>query len=156
MASTRALEDFRLLLVRLAIGGLMAGHGAQKLFGWFGGPGLSGTAGWLESLGMRPGARWAVAAALSEFGGGLLTALGLFNPLGSIGIISAMTMATAKAHWHWPIWATQGGAELPVTKAVVALALGIAGPGDTHWTTRSGSGCPGRSPPSRQERPRSG
>jgi putative oxidoreductase len=129
MPRTRTVEDLRLLAVRLTLGGLMAGHGAQKLFGWFGGHGLSGVAGWLESLGLRPGIRWALAAGLSEFGGGLLTALGLLNPLGPIGIVSAMIMATVKGHRKLPIWVTEGGPELPVIYGVGALALGLAGPG---------------------------
>ena len=123
------MKDFALLVLRLAFGGLMAGHGAQKLFGWFGGGGLKGTGGWLESMGLKPGERWAVLAGLSEFGGGLLTLLGALNPLGPLGTIGAMGMATAKAHWGKPIWVTSGGAELPVLNMAVALSLGVAGPG---------------------------
>jgi putative oxidoreductase len=123
------LGDAALLIVRATVGGLLAGHGAQKLFGWFGGPGLKGTAGMMESLGLRPGAAWAPVAALSEFAGGVLTALGLLNPLGPIAIIAAMSMATAKAHWGKPIWVTAGGAELPVTNMAVALAIALAGSG---------------------------
>jgi putative oxidoreductase len=107
----------------------LAGHGAQKLFGVFGGPGLRGTAGVMEMLGLRPGHLWGTAAALSEFGGGTLLALGLLSPLGSIGAISAMTMATVKAHWGKPIWVNKGGAELAVTYGTIALAVGLTGPG---------------------------
>ena len=70
-----------LALLRLTLGSLLVGHGSQKLFGWFGGYGLAGTAGYMESLGLRPGRRWAIAAGLSEFGGGLLTLLGFLNRL---------------------------------------------------------------------------
>ncbi len=122
-------NDLGLLLLRLTQGGLFAGHGSQKLFGWFGGYGLKGTAGWVESLGLRPGSWWAPAAAISEFGGGVLNALGLFHPLGPIGIIASMSMATAKVHWGKPIWVTAGGAELPVTDITIALALMLTGPG---------------------------
>jgi uncharacterized membrane protein YphA (DoxX/SURF4 family) len=76
------LNESAPFIVRLAQGSLMAGHGAQKLFGSFGGPGLEGTSGFMEMLGMRPGRPWAYLAGLSEFGGGVLTALGLLNPLG--------------------------------------------------------------------------
>jgi putative oxidoreductase len=107
----------------------MAGHGAQKLFGAFGGYGLQGTAGWMESIGLRPGKPWARAAGVSEFGGGLLTALGLFHPLGPIAILSAMTMATVKVHSGKPIWVTEGGAELPVVNSAIALALMLVSPG---------------------------
>jgi putative oxidoreductase len=123
------MRDLAVLILRLTVGGLLAGHGAQKLFGWFGGHGLQGTAGWLESMHMKPGKPWALVAGLSEFGGGLLTALGFLNPLGPLGTIGAMGMATAKVHWGKPIWVTSGGAELPVTNIAAALALGMAGPG---------------------------
>ena len=117
------------LFQRLALALVIFPHGAQKLFGWFGGPGLKGTAGLMESLGLRPGAAWAPVAALSELGGGVLTALGLLNPLGPIAIVAAMSMATVKAHWGKPIWVTAGGAELPVTNMAVALAIALAGSG---------------------------
>lgn len=116
------------LIVRLAQGSLMAGHGAQKLFGSFGGPGLEGTSGFMEKLGMRPGRPWAYLAGLSEFGGGVLTALGLLNPLGPLGIIGAMSMATRKAHWGKPIWVTEGGAELPLLNIAISTALMIREP----------------------------
>jgi putative oxidoreductase len=116
------------LIVRLAQGSLMAGHGAQKLFGSFGGPGLEGTSGFMEMLGMRPGRPWAYVAGLSEFGGGVLTALGLLNPLGPLGVIGAMSMATRKAHWGKPIWVTEGGAELPLLNIAVSTALMIREP----------------------------
>jgi putative oxidoreductase len=116
------------MIVRVAQGSLMAGHGAQKLFGSFGGPGLEGTSGFMEMLGMRPGRPWAYLAGLSEFGGGLLTALGFLNPLGPLGIIGAMSMATRKAHWDKPIWVTEGGAELPVLNIAVSMALMIREP----------------------------
>ncbi len=124
------MRDLGLTVVRGVVGGLMAGHGAQKLFGAFEGPGLKGTAGLMEMLGLQPGHLWGTAAALSEFGGGTLTALGLVHPLGPIGIISAMTMATAKAHWGKPIWVSAGGAELPVLNIGVAVGLMLTGPGE--------------------------
>lgn len=123
------MRDFAVLTVRLVVGGFLAGHGAQKLFGSFGGPGMEGFAGFLESMGMKPGKPWAMLAGISEFGGGALTALGLLNPLGPLGILGAMSIATLKAHGVKPIWAQEGGAELPVTNAVVAAAIAFAGPG---------------------------
>ena len=126
---TSMMRDIGLLILRLVIGGLQAGHGSQKLFGWFSGPGLKGTAGFLESMGLKPGTPWATAAAASEFGGGTLTTLGFLHPLGPLGTIGAMVMATAKAHWGKPIWASQGGAELPVMNMAAALALMLTGPG---------------------------
>ncbi len=121
--------SFGLLVLRVIFGALMAGHGAQKLFGWFGGHGVKGTAGWLESMGMKPGKPWAMLAGASEFGGGVLTALGLLNPVGPLAATGAMGMAAVKVHAGKPIWVTSGGAELPLTNIAIALALGIAGPG---------------------------
>lgn len=123
------LRDEGLVVLRGVTGGLMAGHGAQKLFGAFSGPGLKGTAGFMERLGLRPGHLWGTAAALSEFGGGALTTLGLLHPLGPIATISSMAMATAKAHWGKPIWTTSGGAETPLLNIAAAVALILAGPG---------------------------
>lgn len=123
------MGNLALFLIRAVVGSLLAGHGAQKLFGWFNGPGLEGTGGFMESLGLRPGKQWALLAGLSEFGGGVLTLLGFLNPLGPLGIIGAMSMATAKVHWDTPIWVTEGGAELPVTNITAATAVMFAGPG---------------------------
>src|ERR671915_161614 len=117
------------LLLRVVLGGLLTGHGAQKLFGSFSGPGLEGTTGFMEMLGLKPGRPWAVLAGLSEFGGGVLTALGLLNPLGPLGVIGAMSMATKTAHAGRPIWVTEGGAELPVTNIAASTALLLSGPG---------------------------
>src|ERR687889_474144 len=73
------MTSIALLILRVTVGGLLAGHGAQKLFGSFGGHGVEGTAGWLESMNLKPGRQWALMAGLSEFGGGVLTALGALN-----------------------------------------------------------------------------
>ena len=134
--------NLALLVLRLTLGSLLAGHGAQKLFGWFGGYGLEGTSGWIESLGLRPGRRWALMAGLSEFGGGVLMVLGFLNPLGPLAAIGAMGMATAKVHWGKPIWVTSGGAELPITNMAIALALGLAGPGGYSIDRRLGTRLP--------------
>jgi putative oxidoreductase len=123
------MAAFALLLLRVITGGLFIGHGMQKLFGSFGGYGLKGTAGWLESLGLKPGLVWAGMAGIGELGGGLLTVLGLGGPLGPIMTVTAMKMATFKAHAGKPIWATDGGAELPVVNIAVGTALMMTGPG---------------------------
>lgn len=122
-------RDFGVLFLRMTTGGLLAGHGAQKLFGSFGGYGLEGTSGWLESMGFKPGKQWAVAAGTSEFGGGLMTAAGLFHPVGPIATMGSMIVAARTAHTFKPIWVTEGGAELPVTNLAIALALSLVGPG---------------------------
>ena len=107
----------------------MAGHGAQKLFGSFSGPGMDGTADMMENLDLTPGRPWAIMAGLTEFGGGVLTLLGFLNPLGPLGVISSMAMASKTAHTVKPIWVTEGGAELPVTNIAAATALILTGPG---------------------------
>jgi putative oxidoreductase len=126
--NTSRVNDLAPFIVRLTQGSLLAGHGAQKLFGTFDGPGLERTSQFMEMLGLKPGRPWATLAGLSEFGGGVLTALGLLNPLGPLGVIAAMTMATTKAHWGKPIWVTEGGAELPVLNLAVSTALMIREP----------------------------
>ena len=123
------MRSIGVLIVRLVVGGLLAGHGAQKLFGAFGGQGLDRTAGWLESVRLRPGAPWARLAGGSELLGGLLTMLGFLNPLGPIAGIGAMAMAWAKVHLGKPVWVTSGGPELPLTNMAVLSAITIAGPG---------------------------
>src|SRR5438876_1478931 len=120
--------DLALLLLRIVVGLLVAGHGAQKLFGWFGGHGLAGFAGSLESMRCRPARLWAWLAGITEFGGGVLFAMGWLSPLGSIGMASSMLTAIARVHWP-KVWATERGFELPLTYLVVALAVGISGPG---------------------------
>jgi putative oxidoreductase len=121
--------DLGLLILRLVLGFTFMGHGSQKLFGWFGGGGLQGTFGMTNRMGMRPQWFWAVMAALSEFGGGLLTVLGLLTPLGSLGIIAAMLMAIVQVHWSKGFWNSKGGIEFPLINLTSALALGFTGPG---------------------------
>jgi putative oxidoreductase len=123
------MRGFAFLILRLTLGSLLAGHGAQKLFGWFGGRGLEATTQMLDSQGFRPARPWALVAGSGEFGGGLLTALGFLSPLGPLGVMGSMIMAASKFHAGKPIWNTQGGPELPLTNLAIATALGVAGPG---------------------------
>src|SRR3712207_9221725 len=84
------------LVLRVVLGGLMTGHGAQKLFGWWGGYGLDGTSAWLESMGLRPGRPWAIMAGGSEFGGGGLPLLWVVNPPWPLRGIGAIALAAGK------------------------------------------------------------
>ncbi len=118
-----------LLVLRVIVGLLFAGHGAQKLFGSFGGHGLRGTAGFFEQLGLRPGHRHATAAGLLEFGGGLLLALGLFTPFASAAVIAVMTAAVITVHYQKGLWATDGGYEYNLVLAAVVFALAAVGAG---------------------------
>ena len=117
-----------LLIGRLVIGLGMAAHGAQKLFGWFGGNGLAGTAGYFESLGFRPGRVFAILAGLGEFTSGLLVALGLLGPVGPALMMAVMIVAAAQS-WAKGFFAMNGGIELPLLYASAALALSFIGPG---------------------------
>ncbi len=136
------LIDTGLLVLRVIIGLLFIGHGAQKLFGWFGGPGLKGVTGWLGSMGLRPAWFWALIGALSEFGGGLLFALGLLNPLGSIGISAAMLAAILTVHWHKGFWNSNGGFEFPLANLAAAIAVAFIGPGAYSLDTALGIALP--------------
>jgi putative oxidoreductase len=118
-----------LLIGRIVFGFLMAAHGAQKLFGWFGGHGLAGTGGFFEQLGFRPGGVFALAAGLGEFGGGLLVALGFLGPVGPAVIIAVMTVAMITVHWSHGLFAMQNGVELPLLYAVAAVVFALAGYG---------------------------
>jgi putative oxidoreductase len=121
--------DAGLLLARMVLGLLMAAHGAQKLFGWFGGYGLTGTGGFFEQLGFRPGRLFAAAAGGTEFVAGLLLALGLLGPLGPAMIVSVMIVAIATVHWPHGVFAQNNGLEVPLLYAVTASAIALIGSG---------------------------
>ena len=118
-----------LFIVRLVAGVLMAAHGSQKLFGWFGGYGITGTGGFFESLGFRPGRLFAAAAALSELLGGLLIALGSLGPVGPALVLAVMIVAAVSVHWHNGLFATANGIELPLLYGTIAVLLTLSGPG---------------------------
>jgi len=118
--------DIALLIVRLIVGFAIAAHGAQKLFGWFGGYGLAGTGGFFEQLGWRPGRLFALGAGLGEFGGGVLTLLGFGGPIGPALIVMVMVAAIFSVHISKGFWAQNGGYELPLMYIALALALALA------------------------------
>ncbi|MGJ7921765.1 DoxX family protein [Neobacillus sp. LXY-4] len=118
-----------LLIIRLVIGVLFIGHGAQKLFGSFGGYGLKGTGGWFESIGMKPGITMALIAGLAELFGGILFALGLLTPLAGIMIAGTMVMAIVKVHGPNGLWSTSNGYEYNLTLLAVAIGVALIGPG---------------------------
>lgn len=121
--------DFGLLIIRLVIGILFIGHGAQKLFGWFGGYGIKGTGGWFESIGMKPGTTMAVLAGLTEFIGGALFALGLLTPFAGVLIAGTMVVAIIKVHGPNGLWITANGYEYNLTLIAVAIGIALIGPG---------------------------
>ena len=118
-----------ILILRLVAGLTLAAHGAQKLFGWFGGYGLAGTGGFLEQLGFVPGKRNALFAGLAEAIGGLLLALGLATPLAAAVIIAVMTVASVSVHLKHGFFNHNQGYEYTMMLAVIALSIAITGPG---------------------------
>ena len=123
------LTALGLLILRIVIGLTLAAHGAQKLFGWWGGSGMTGWVQAVTRLRIRPAAPWAWIAALSEFGGGLLLALGLLSPLGSLAIAGAMLVAIATVHWPNGFWNGKRGYEFNLSLLASVAALALIGPG---------------------------
>lgn len=132
------MEDLALLALRLLLGGLFIGHGAQKLFGWFGGYGLAGTGAFMESIGLRPGRQMAALAGLSEVLGGVLFILGLFQPLAALMIGGAMLIAIAKVHGKHGLWSQNNGYEYNLVLLVLAVALALLGPGNLSLASTLG------------------
>jgi putative oxidoreductase len=120
-------RDLGVLAVRLGVGGLCFAHGAQKLFGWFGGGGVKGTGQFFDSMGFTPGERSATMAGLAEAGGGLLLAAGLATGPAGAALLGNMAVASSV---HAPaIFATSGGYELPATYGLLGSAFALTGPG---------------------------
>lgn len=121
-------RDAGLLALRIGVGGALIAHGAQKLFGFFGGHGLDGTGAFFDSIGFRPGKLNALAAGLGEAGGGLLLAAGLATP--AAGAAAAGTMVVASSmHRDKGFFAQDGGYEYPAVLGLVAASLALGGPG---------------------------
>jgi putative oxidoreductase len=120
--------SFGLLVLRLVVGATMFSHGAQKLFGWFGGGGPQGTAGFMGQLGFRAPVLMAVSAGLGETGG-IAFAAGFVTPLAALGIAVVMINAIALVHWSNGFFNGNGGIEFPLTMLTVAVAVAATGPG---------------------------
>ena len=118
--------EYGLLLLRIVVGVIFAGHGAQKLFAWFGGGGPQGTAQFFASIGYRRPRLMAVVAGLAEFGGGLLLIAGLLTPLAALLIATVMLNAIVTVVFPRGFL---GGYEFELTLMTVALAVTATGPG---------------------------
>ncbi len=118
-----------LLILRLVAGLTMAAHGAQKLFGWFGGAGFTKTAQGMQKQGFNPAWFWTSLVILGEFGGGLSVAFGFLTPLGAAGIFAVMLMAIFKSHWKNGFWNSKRGLEFPLALLAMGVAIGLIGPG---------------------------
>jgi putative oxidoreductase len=129
--------NIALLILRIGLGVIFIAHGGQKLFGWFGGGGLSSTAGFLGKMGFTPPVLWAVLLTLSEFGGGLFVLLGLLTRFAAASIIIGQIVAVATVHWRGGFFLPKGF-EYNFILIAVALALVLTGAGmiSLDWLLR--------------------
>ncbi len=121
--------DLALALVRAVVGLVIAAHGAQKVLGVWGGPGLAGWTQGVSRMGMRPPVFWAWVSAFAELAGGIAFALGFLLPVVAAALTIQMGVAIARAHWGKGFWNTKGGIEFPFTLGAVAAINGVADPG---------------------------
>ena len=121
--------SYGLLLLRLAVGGIMAAHGAQKLFGWWGGPGMAGTTAMCTKLGYRRPFLMGAALAASELGGGVGLAVGFLTPLAALAVTVVMLTAVYLVHWPRGFFNTSGGWEFNLLIVATAIAIVATGPG---------------------------
>jgi putative oxidoreductase len=119
------MHDLALLVTRAILGGSIAGHGSQKLFGWFGGPGINGASQMMHHLGFQPGDRFARLASLTEIGAGVLIATGTGGPLGPAMLLATMTVAAGSVHAKNGYWNQNQGYELNVMYALLAVLLSV-------------------------------
>lgn len=123
------MNDIGLLILRLVVGLILAAHGAQKLFGWFGGPGIEGWSGILSQMGIRPAGPWAWLHALTEFVGGLMLGIGFLTPIAAAALAAVMVMAIVKVHWKNGFFNKNGGIEFTLGMLGGMIAIGLSGPG---------------------------
>jgi putative oxidoreductase len=126
-----------ILMMRVVVGGLLAGHGVQKLSTRGGGHGFAGTVAMFAQMGIRPARLWAAVAITAEIMGGVLFGLGLIMPIAALALVAVMAVAVATVHWGKGLWISNGGYEYNLVLAAVAAAVGLFGPGrysvDAHW-----------------------
>jgi len=131
------------LIVRVVIGGLFIGHGTQKLFGWFNGPGPAGAQQMMHRLNLHPTRRNALAAGVTETAGGALLVAGLATPLGAASLIGVMITAIRTVHLKNGLWAANGGYEYHLVLIAALLALVDGGPGELSADAAFGIHKPG-------------
>ncbi len=118
-----------ILILRLVVGLTMAAHGAQKMFGWFEGPGFAGMSGMLQKMGFRSVRLLAALIAVAELGGGLLLAAGFLTPIAVAAVVGVMIGAIATVHWTAGFFNTKGGYEFNLVMIAASAAIAFAGPG---------------------------
>ena len=123
-------NDLSLFILQLGIGLTFAAHGAQKLFGWWGGPGLAGWEGAMESMGFRPAKLFALASAGVELGAGVLLAAGLLTPFVAAALVAQAVVIILHVHWQNGFFNARSGIEFPLLLGLGAAALGLAGGGE--------------------------
>src|SRR5207249_9322922 len=128
-----------LLILRVVIGLTVAAHGAQKLFGWWDGPGMKGWTGAMNHMRIRPATPWAWMSAFAEFFGGIGLAVGFLTPLPSLAIAGSMLVAIALVHWPHGFFTSKGGLEFNLSILAAVAAIALAGPGAYSLTRHSGS-----------------
>src|SRR5699024_3774546 len=138
------MRNVGVLAVRAVTGGLLFGHGAQKLFGWFGGGGPRGSGAMLDCLGYPRGTDMARVPGATEVGAGLSLARGLLTPLGAAGVIGALTNASVAAHGSAGLWNHNGGYEYPLVLSTIATYLALAGPGSLSADSAMGGRMAGK------------
>lgn len=131
-----------LFILRIVIGLIFVAHGSQKLFGWFGGPGMERHTGLMKKLHLHPAGFWAWTSALAEFFGGWGLVIGFLTPFAATAVIGSMLVAILKVHRPNGLWNQNGGYEWPLVLAVNGLVLGLLGPGDFAVDTALGLTLP--------------
>jgi putative oxidoreductase len=131
-----------LLIIRIVAGLTLAAHGAQKLFGWFDGPGPAKLQQGFKAQGFKPPLLWTGLVILGELGGGLSLAFGFLTPLGAAGAFSAMLMAIFKSHWKNGFWSSKRGLEFPLALLGMGVGIGLTGPGSYALDTLFGIALP--------------
>ena len=122
-------SDIAMLVLRLGIGLIFVVHGGQKLFGWWGGPGMAGWKGAMAHMGFRPSGLFAWTSAIAEFGGGLALMFGILTPLAAAVLVAQSVVIIGQVHWGSGFLSRDGGYEFPLALAAGAAAVLLAGPG---------------------------
>jgi putative oxidoreductase len=120
-------NDSSLFILQVGIGLIFAAHGAQKVFGWWGGPGLLGWEGAIEHMGFRPAKLFGVVSAFAELGGGLMLAVGLLTPLAAATLVAQAVVIIGQVHWSKGFFNARSGIEFPLLLGLGAAAVGLGG-----------------------------
>ena len=120
---------YRLTVLRVVVGIIFAAHGSQKLFGWFGGGGLAGTAQWMESIGLAPGTLMALLSGGTEFFGGLALIIGLLARPAALGLTFTLLVAIFTVHISNGLFMANNGYEFALALLGGTLAVLIEGAG---------------------------